>query len=204
MRAHEGNGVYDAFVARVSTAGAVVWNTFLGGYGTTLNPPNNIPNTWVATVGTYVCASAVCNQAWAVTNMTPVRPYTAGYDGYGVRMAAGSGVIDAYAFLGGTGTDIVYGIAFDTLGNAYFSGSSNANWGTPLVAYGGTGTNYQAWAVKMDNTGIIKWNTFFGSTTQDNDGNAVAADTAGNVYVVGTTYGGGTGLGHPLALLHRR
>ena len=47
-----------------------------------LDKPNGIPNTWVAAVGTYICASAVCDRAWTVEGMAPRRAYTAGYDGY--------------------------------------------------------------------------------------------------------------------------
>ncbi len=86
-------------------------------------------------------------------------------------------------FIGGSSTDWGEGIALDGNDNAYVVGLSYTTWGTPTNAYvGGT----DAFVAKFDSDGTRLWNTFLGSTDQD-DGDDIAVDESGNVYVVGTS-----------------
>jgi hypothetical protein len=41
---------------------------------------------------------------------------------------------------------------------------------------------------KLDSSGVLQWNTFFGSTAED-EGNAIAVDGSGNVYLAGNSEG---------------
>jgi len=83
-------------------------------------------------------------------------------------------------FLGGTNYDYGYGIAVDSSGNVYVTGSSYS-WGNPVRAYT---SNYDAFVAKLDSSGALQWNTFLGGTGPD-FGYGIAVDSSGNIYVTG-------------------
>jgi hypothetical protein len=100
-------------------------------------------------------------------------------------------VLQWNTFLGGTGNDYGYGIAVGSCGNVYVSGLSGAAWGNPVRAYSVT---YDAFAAKLNNNGVLQWNTFLGGTIEVY-GNGIAVDTFDNVYVTGQSY---TDWGNPV------
>jgi hypothetical protein len=91
-------------------------------------------------------------------------------------------------FLGSTALDKSNAIAVDGSGNVYITGYSAATWGSPLNAHAGA---EDAFVAKLDSDGILLWNTFLGSKDVDfwkeDEGNAIAVDPSGNVYVVGSS-----------------
>jgi len=87
-------------------------------------------------------------------------------------------------FLGATGTDRGSGIAVDTNGDIYVTGYSPATWGSPTRPYTG---GDDAFVAKLDGNGVLQWNTFLGGTSAD-EGNGIAVDTNGNVYVTGASH----------------
>jgi len=150
------------------------WNTFLGGsysdmgFGIAVDVSGNV----------YVVGSSA--STWG----SPVRPFAAGGDGF-VAKLDGSGGLQWNTFLGGSGSDSGYGIAVDTSGNVYISGESYATWGSPVRPFsGGTG---DAFVAKLNNSGVLQWNTFLGGSDWDY-GRGIAVDTSGNVYVTGGSY----------------
>jgi hypothetical protein len=90
-----------------------------------------------------------------------------------------------YTFLGGSGSDIGYGIAVDGSGNVYVTGISLATWGSPIRAYT---YGIDTFVAKLDPNGALLWNTFLGGNYDDN-GRTIAVDKDGNVYVAGTDRG---------------
>ncbi len=86
-------------------------------------------------------------------------------------------------FLGSASLDRGYGIDIDIGGNVYLTGYSQATWGAPVNAHSGGG--WDIFAVKLDSNGNRVWNTFLGAAGANDEGNGVAVDDSGNVYVVG-------------------
>ncbi len=80
-------------------------------------------------------------------------------------------------------SDISSGVATDSNGNVYISGSTSGslNGGTNA----GSG---DAWIAKYDTQGNLLWTEQLGSSGRD-DSNGVATDSNGNVYISGFTYG---------------
>jgi hypothetical protein len=61
------------------------------------------------------------------------------------------------------------------------AGTSFATWGSPVNAHAGSS---DAFAAKLNSSGALQWNTFFGSSDGDY-GNAIVVDGSGNVYMAG-------------------
>lgn len=77
---------------------------------------------------------------------------------------------------GGTTNDQAYAIAFDSSGNFYMTGETNAPGTRKLVL------------AKFNSAGSIQWHRFFGTNVFGLDyGNGVSVDSSSNVYVCGST-----------------
>ena len=101
--------------------------------------------------------------------------------------AVGSLVYSTY--LGGSGNDYGYAIAVDSTGNAYVTGSTvSSNFrtaGTPFQAALKGGTD--AFVAKIaPGTGTLVYSTYLGGSAND-EGNAIAVDSSGAVYITGDT-----------------
>ena len=146
------------------------WNTFLGGsgsdagYGIAVDTSGNV----------YV--TGYSSATWG----SPVRPYTAGIDGFAAKLD-GSGVLVWNTFLGGSDNDYGQGIAVDTNGNVFVTGYGISSWGSPVRPYTGS---FDTFAAKLAESGALQWNTFLGGSQWDY-GLGIAVDTSGNVYVAG-------------------
>ncbi len=170
VRAHTLLG--DIIAVKLSTDGALIWNTFLGGSGTETGSGialDSVGNVYV--VGTS-------GATWG----SPVRAYTLGTDPSVVKLDS-SGALIWNTFLGGSGIDTGQAIEVDSAGNVYVSGNSGATWGAPVRAY--TSGN-DAHASKLDNSGALIWNTFLGGSGSET-GLAIEIDSGGNVYVSGNS-----------------
>ena len=91
-------------------------------------------------------------------------------------------------YLGSTGVDEGRGIAVNSIGEVYVTGSagfSNFPMKNPIQGtWGGSG---DAFLAKLDATGsALVYSTYLGGNGSD-QGNGIALDPAGNAYVVGTT-----------------
>ena len=163
----------DGSVTKLDTNGNLIWNTFLGGTGTSeivydiaLDGSGNVY------VGGYS----------SVTWGTPIRAYTAGQDAFAAKLD-NSGALIWNTFLGGAGTDRIelHGLAIDGSGNTYIGILSAATWGTPIRAY--TAGNDGA-IIKLDTNGGLIWSTFFGGSGTDSI-YGISVDGSGYIYAVG-------------------
>ncbi|MFA5066352.1 MAG: SBBP repeat-containing protein [Dehalococcoidia bacterium] len=160
----------DAFAARLDSGGALAWNTFLGGNGYDVGY-----DIAVDAVGN-VYVTGYSGATWG----SPVRDYSSGYDAFAARLNSG-GALAWNTFLGGNGYDVGYDIAVDAVGNVYVTGYSDATWGSPVRVYT---ASCDAFAVRLDSSGTLIWNTFLGGRGDD-VGFGIAVDVTGNVCVAG-------------------
>jgi hypothetical protein len=167
VRAYTGS--LDAFAAKLSSSGALAWNTFLGGSG--YDTGNGI-----AVDGSgNVYPTGQSDAAWG----SPARAYTSGVDAFAAKLSS-SGALIWNTFLGGSGSDMSHDIDVDSSGSLFLSGDSSAAWGSPVRAYTG---NEDAFAAKISSSGALTWNTFLGGSGNDY-GTGVAA-YGGYTYLTG-------------------
>ncbi len=93
------------------------------------------------------------------------------------------------AFLGATSDDLGYGIAVDSSGSAYVTGSTLSTDFPTQNAYQGKFGGYQdAFVTKLSPSGTtLSYSTFLGGAFPDY-GYGIAVDASGNAYVMGKTY----------------
>ena len=183
LNPHSGNS--DIVVLKLDTSGTYQWHTFYGsdsqdeGNGIAVDTSGNV----------YVTGRNTAT--WG----SPLNPHSGSYDIVVLKLDT-SGTYQWHTFYGSDSSDRGNGIAVDTSGNVYVTGTSSATWGTPLNPHSGSSDIV---VLKLDTSGTYQWHTFYGSNTSDLDkydsGYSIALDTSGNVYVTG--YSGAT-WGSPL------
>ncbi|MDH3328419.1 MAG: SBBP repeat-containing protein, partial [Desulfobulbaceae bacterium] len=147
------NGDYDAFVAKLDGKGVLQWNTFFGGEdvdysrGITINWTDNI------------FLSGQSSSSWGV----PINAFTDENDAFAVKLNS-KGVVEWNTFQGGADSDFGRGITMDEIGNIYLTGESFSPWGTPVNNFKGKSN---AFTVKLNNAGVLRWNTFIGGKITD-------------------------------------
>jgi uncharacterized repeat protein (TIGR01451 family) len=178
VRAYSGD--WDAFAAKLSSEGTLIWNTFLGGnHGIPRwKYPGDDSGESIAVDGSgNVYVAGYSSSTWG----TPVRAHSGhGYCTFAAKLS-NDGTLIWNTFLGSAEGR---GIAVDGSGNVYVTGYSSSTWGTPVRAYSG---DEDAFAARLSSEGTLIWNTFLGSNRED-WGNAIAVDGSGNVYVGGYSY----------------
>ena len=78
--------------------------------------------------------------------------------------------------MGSPASDIGYDITLDVNNNIFVTAYSQSTWGNPINAYVGS---YDIAVMKLNNDGVLQWNTFLGSSSTD-IGNRIAVDDNGD------------------------
>ena len=172
VRAHSGSA--DVFVAKLSSDGGLLWNTFLG------SSNNDFSYGIAVDAGGNVYVTGRSDASWG----SPVRAYSGGYGDAFVAKLNNNGSLQWNTFLGGSNNDYGHGIAVDAGGNVYVTGDSDGSWGSPVRAHSESQFDKDAFVAKLNNNGSLQWNTFLGGSNNDY-GHGIAVDAGGNVYVTG-------------------
>ncbi len=99
-------------------------------------------------------------------------------------------VLSYSTYLGGSGDEDGESIAVDSAGNAYVTGpTSSTNFPTTTGAYSTTAaTPYNAFVAKLNAAGsALVYSTYLGGSGNDDAGQGIAVDSAGDAYVAGWT-----------------
>jgi len=185
------SGGSDAFVTELDATGVISYSTYLGGGGDDHGQAIAVNSAGDA----YVTGST------GSTNFPQVNPLSA--SGSGCNSLSGNGGVDAFVtelnpsggalvystYLGGSGTDAGYGIAVNSAGDAYVTGSTtSANFPTTPDAYAATNSGgADAFVTKLDAAGHgLLYSTYLGGGSDDT-GYGIAANSTG-AYVTGQTY----------------
>jgi hypothetical protein len=191
-----GGGGIDAFVTKLNSAGtALLYSTYLGGSGLDIGFGIAVDKTGNAYVtgGTTTPGSGFPATGGSVIQNT----FGGGdLDAFVTKLNAAGTALLYSTYLGNSAYDGGFGIAVDTLGNAYVTGVTDGS-GFPGTAgnsiqstNGGLG---DAFVTKLNASGTaILYSTYLGGSDHD-EGLAIAVDQAGNSYVTGRTSTSGSG-----------
>jgi hypothetical protein len=179
QRTSPGNG--DAFVARLSTGGALLYSTYLGGstgldYGTAIAADQN---------GNAYVTGSTDSSDFPIRNAFQA---AYGYSGHAfvAKFSVGGSLLWS-TYLGGSGFDSGQGIAVDQYGNAYVTGTTNSSNFPSLNPFqAADGGGYDAFVAKFSTGGALLWSTYLGGNN-DETGYGIALDQYGDAYVTGST-----------------
>jgi hypothetical protein len=189
-------GAGDAFVTKINPTGsALIYSTYHG--GSSVDMGNGIA---VDSLGNAYVTGETFSTDFPTAN--PFQPSSLGLPDAFVTKFNLSGSLLVYStFLGGGFREEGKGIAVDSSGNAYVTGStSSTNFPTvnPLQAdnAGGPGGD-DAFVTKINPSGsALIYSTYHGGSSYDS-GNGIAVDTLGNAYVMGQTDSNNLPLANP-------
>jgi hypothetical protein len=178
-------GNFDAFIAKVSPDGtALVYATYLGG--------SRVDVAYAIAVDmagyTYVAGATNSPDFPTIRALQPT--YGGINDAFVVKLSPDGASLVYATYLGGSEGDLAFGLAVDTLGAAYVTGSTDSldfptkNPLQPTLA----GGNPDVFVTKIHPQGsVLVYSTYLGGKDSD-QGNGIAVDGLGNAYVTGSTF----------------
>ncbi len=170
-------GSSDAYLAKFSSTGILLWATYYGGENTDIGESCTVDgsgNVYLAgqTLSSSGIASASAQQTF----------YSGNRDAFLVKFNS-SGARQWGTYLGGAGSDAGFACAVDGNGFVYLAGTTSSN----TLYFNGLTNHFTGggFLAKYDNTGNLQWNTYYGGAG-DQIRNVAIADNC-IIYVAGTT-----------------
>jgi uncharacterized repeat protein (TIGR01451 family) len=176
-------GGNDAFVAKLNPAGnGLIYCTYVGGTG----------DDRAYGIAVDASGSAYLTGTTASTNF-PVRnalqpKLAGGRNAFVAKLSPAGNVLVFSTYLGGNGSDTGYGVALDSIGNAYIVGDTTSiNFRASGLQRGYHGAQ-DAFVAKLSADGSrLVYSTYLGGGNTDH-GAAIAVDLGGSAYVTGSTW----------------
>ncbi len=176
-------GVYDAFVTKVSPGGnSLVYSSYLGGSG-------DDGGAGIAVDGT---GSAYVTGKTVSPNFPTANPFAGSlngyYDAFVTKLSPAGNSLVYSSYLGGINGDAGKGIAVDGVGSAYVTGeTSSSNFPTATPFDGSWNGNYDAFVTKLSAAGnILVYSSYLGGSNEER-ASGIAVDVVGSAYVTGYT-----------------
>lgn len=176
-------GTQDAFVTKLSAnGGSLIYSTFLGGEGVDTGfaiAVNSAGNAYVAG-GTSSVNFPVINE---------LQPFFANEHAFVTKLDPAGSSLEYSTLLGGHGLDEAHGIAVDTAGDAYVTGSTTSpDFPTTPGAFQISLTGVIAvFASKISASGSSLVYSTYLTGNGDDEGRGIAVDELGQAYVTGST-----------------
>jgi hypothetical protein len=172
-------------VTKLSSAGALLYSTFLGGSSADQGYSIAVDGDDNAYITGYTL-SLDFPTLNAYDNSYAGDPINSG-DAYVTKLSS-AGALVYSTFLGDSGNDSGLDLAVDSDGNAYITGTTSSGDFPTLAAYDSSynGGSVDVFVTKLSSAGALVYSTFLGGSSGD-QGYSIAADEGGNVYVTGYT-----------------
>ncbi len=172
----------DIFVTKLNTTGsALIYSTYIGGSDSDVG----------FGIAVDSAGSAYVTGRTQSTNFPTINSFQQNFGGgsdvFVTKLSPTGSALVYSTYLGGSGFEIGEDLVVDSSGNAYITGptqSTNFPTVNSLQAYSGEGDTF---ITKFNSSGgALSFSTYFGGSSNDN-GEGIAVDTTGNVYVTGST-----------------
>jgi hypothetical protein len=181
------SGNYDAFVAKISSVGALVYAGYIGG-------ADFDEGTGIAVDGfgnAYVSGRTYSTETTFPVTGGPDLSFNGGsQDGFVAKVNSSGTGLSYAGYIGGLGDENCYGVAVDLSGSAYVTGFTTSDdttfpvsGGPDLIYNGGT----DAFVAKVNPDGAALAYAGYIGGDQADVGYGIAVDIAGSVYIVGAT-----------------
>jgi len=172
-----------AFIAKFSNSGNLLWGTYYGSNGLTQGNGIAIDHS----SGSVVITGYTTSDSGLATSGAYQTSSNSIYDAFLARFSASGNRLWS-TYFGGSGQDAGYGISTDQSGNTMITGltlegSGIASSGAYQTLRGG---DEDAFLEIFNNAGYRTWGTYFGGSGQD-IGYGVAASNNGEIYISGLT-----------------
>jgi hypothetical protein len=175
----------DAFVAKLKPSGeAILYSTYIGGAGDDLS--NSIA---IDTAGNAYIVGTTASVDFPTTIGAFEENQQGAQDAFVSKLDPFGDTFIYSTYLGGSGDDFGNGIAVDSSGNAYVTGTTQSGDFPTANAYDNSlGGAQDAFVTKLNSTGLapLVYSTYLGGSGDDS-GNGIAVDSSGNAHVTGTT-----------------
>ena len=175
-------GGSEAFVAKLGSACEGIYATYLGGDGTDIGRAIAADSSGNA----YVTGETGSTNFLTANALQATR--VAGSDAFVAKVNAAGSALTYSTYLGGSGTDVGRGIALDSSGNAYVTGSTmSSDFPAAIPFQGSIAGGQDAFVTKLNAAGsALSYSTYLGDSGFDK-AKAIAVDSAGNAYITGET-----------------
>ncbi len=183
------NGAMDAFVAEVAISGSsLLYCGYVGGSG-----DDQATGIAVDTSGrAYISGWTNSSQSSFPEKVGPDLTYNGGDDAFVAKVAIGGGSLIYCGYVGGSGSDDAMGVAVDSAGAAYITGTTGSTQATfpekggPDLAFNGGGSD--AYVAKVNPDGLtLAYCGYIGGNDRDS-AYGIALDPGANAYVIGQTF----------------
>ncbi len=172
-------GGYEAFVTKLSPAGAILYSTFWGGTGVDAGTGIAVDSTGVFVSG-YTSSSNFQGQR--------IGSSAGGIHAFVTKFQLTGGIPIYSLELSGSSYDEANAIALDSSHNAYITGITYST-DFPIIGTWQTSNHggYDAFVAKVDANGNLVKSAYIGGSSSD-WANGIAVDGSGNVYITGETF----------------
>ena len=174
-------GNADAYLAKFSNSGSLVWATYFGG------PSDDYANAVSTdTFGNvFILGWTTSTKGIATTGAYQTSPQ-GNYDAFLAKFNS-SGTLGWATYYGGKSIDWATGVATDLSGNVFITGYTQSSNGIATAGSYQSGLRgvHDAYLAKFNNSGVLKWATYYGLSADN--GLGIATDSSGNVIISGLT-----------------
>ncbi len=181
-------GATDAFLAKYSLSGSLLWATYYGGTGA----ENNYAQVAADRFGnTYLCG-ITSSAAGISTTGSHQASYGGGSDGFLVKFNA-AGARQWATYYGGSAYDRLHSVVCNDSGHVYGLGSTLSSTGIATSGSHQASMNSAAYMdnqflVKFDSSGVRQWATYYGGNQYAlGVSGSLSLGITGNVYFTGFT-----------------
>ena len=170
-----------------ATGSALVYSTYLGGSGE-FNSAEFGEDIAVDSAGNAYATGNTFSDNFPVVNA--IQSTFGGFtDAYVTKINAAGSAFVYSTYLGGSDSEIGEGINVDSAGNVYVTGdTTSTNFPLANAVQGTYGGGQDAFVSKLNAAGsAFVYSTYLGGSDQE-DGESIAPDSAGNAYITGNTF----------------